>query len=336
MPTKISLPYTYLIGWSKLDKWYYGVRYCKGCCPSDLWTTYFTSSPIVKKFRAEHGEPDVVQLRKTFTTPVQARLWEDKVHHRMNVVKSQRWLNKNYGNTKFITNGHFCGKDREGTVVWVAKNDPRVISGEIVGIQNGTVTVKDQYGNTSQVSKYDPRYLSGELISNTVGTATAYDPTTLQPMGRFSLADNRWETGEWIGSPLFRDQISTTLGMLPRNDPRIASGEARHINVLNAPAMDPITCAPLGRISTTDPRWKSGEIVSMSKGRAAAKDPVTHKPLGNILLSDPRWATKEIVSFAAGTAIAKDAKTGKSVGRVSLHDPRWQTGQIVGIRKQLT
>lgn len=24
-------PYTYLIGWSKLNKWYYGVRYSKKC-----------------------------------------------------------------------------------------------------------------------------------------------------------------------------------------------------------------------------------------------------------------------------------------------------------------
>ena len=36
-------PYTYLIGWSNLNKFYYGVRYGKGCHPSDLWVKYFGS-----------------------------------------------------------------------------------------------------------------------------------------------------------------------------------------------------------------------------------------------------------------------------------------------------
>ena len=57
-------PYTYLIGWKSLDKWYYGVRYGKGVHPSDLWVVYFTSSRHVKKFRDDHGEPDVIEIRK--------------------------------------------------------------------------------------------------------------------------------------------------------------------------------------------------------------------------------------------------------------------------------
>lgn len=38
------IPYTYLLGWPEIDKWYYGVRYAKKCHPSDLWVTYKTSS----------------------------------------------------------------------------------------------------------------------------------------------------------------------------------------------------------------------------------------------------------------------------------------------------
>jgi hypothetical protein len=41
-------PYTYLIGWSHLNKWYYGRRTAKGCHPSELWVKYFTSSKSVK------------------------------------------------------------------------------------------------------------------------------------------------------------------------------------------------------------------------------------------------------------------------------------------------
>lgn len=86
-------PYTYLIGWPQLNTWYYGVRYCKGCRPSDLWTKYFTSSNRVKKFRVEHGEPDVIEIRKTFTDAESARLWEHKVLVRMGIKRDFRFLN---------------------------------------------------------------------------------------------------------------------------------------------------------------------------------------------------------------------------------------------------
>ena len=46
---KDRTPYTYLIGWSNLGKWYYGVQYGKGVHPDNLWVTYFTSSSVVKK-----------------------------------------------------------------------------------------------------------------------------------------------------------------------------------------------------------------------------------------------------------------------------------------------
>ena len=71
-----------------------GVRYARGCHPDDLWTKYFTSSKYVSKFREEHGEPDVIEVRQTFNDSLQAREWEHKVLRRLGAVKSERWLNK--------------------------------------------------------------------------------------------------------------------------------------------------------------------------------------------------------------------------------------------------
>lgn len=88
------MAYTYLIGWSKLDKWYYGVRYAKTAHPSDLWTTYFTSSKTVKKFREEHGEPDIITIRKIFSDVKKVQLWEHKVLKRTRAVYKKKWLNK--------------------------------------------------------------------------------------------------------------------------------------------------------------------------------------------------------------------------------------------------
>jgi hypothetical protein len=87
-------PFTYLIGWSKLNKWYYGVKYAKGTQPNDLWNTYFTSSKYVKQLREDHGEPDVIQIRKAFDDQEKARDWESTVLKRMKVRIDERFLNK--------------------------------------------------------------------------------------------------------------------------------------------------------------------------------------------------------------------------------------------------
>jgi hypothetical protein len=88
-------PYTYLIGWSKLDKWYYGVRFAKKCHPSDLWVSYFTSSKYVKNIRKQEGEPDVIEIRKIFSSHQDAIKWEEKVLRRLNVLNNDKWINKN-------------------------------------------------------------------------------------------------------------------------------------------------------------------------------------------------------------------------------------------------
>lgn len=101
----IYIPYTYLVGWSHINKWYYGVEYSnnkKIANPKNLWTLYFTSSNLVKKFREEYGEPDVIQIRKIFTKgnpkerQIKASLWEHKVLSKIDIT-SDKWLNGRIG-----------------------------------------------------------------------------------------------------------------------------------------------------------------------------------------------------------------------------------------------
>ncbi len=90
-----------------------GVRYARRCHPDDLWTSYFTSSKHVQKFREEHGEPDVIEVREVFPTDTLAREWEHKVLRRIGVVKSDRWLNKCDGKSQpplFGEDNPFFGK----------------------------------------------------------------------------------------------------------------------------------------------------------------------------------------------------------------------------------
>lgn len=99
------IPYTYLLGWSILDKWYYGSRTAKksrclyesGCHPDELLETYFTSSIKVLQMIERHGKPDVVQIRKTFpNSPRKAQIWEGKVLKKLKVGTKSRWLNEGY------------------------------------------------------------------------------------------------------------------------------------------------------------------------------------------------------------------------------------------------
>lgn len=106
-------PYTYLIGWSDRDVWYYGVRFAKNCHPSELWVSYFTSSKYVSLFRDKHGEPDIVQIRRIFETAEQAVMWETKVLHRTNAIYEQKWLNRNiagHWNSTYSTPNPLAGK----------------------------------------------------------------------------------------------------------------------------------------------------------------------------------------------------------------------------------
>ena len=101
----IYTPYTYLIGWSTHNVWYYGRRTGKNCNPSDLWTTYFTSSKYVKQFRQQYGEPDVIQIRKTFSSKTQCCVWEEKVLQRISAATNSKFLNKRNGNSSWDTSG---------------------------------------------------------------------------------------------------------------------------------------------------------------------------------------------------------------------------------------
>ena len=110
----IYTPYTYLIGWSKHNKWYYGRRTAKNCNPSEFWVNYFTSSKYVEEFRKQFGEPDIIQIRKTFSDPELCCIWEEKVIDRLKIVKNPSWLNRSNSGRYFNTNGVSIPSTRKG------------------------------------------------------------------------------------------------------------------------------------------------------------------------------------------------------------------------------
>ena len=89
-----TIPFTYLLKHIPTNKYYYGVRFKKGCNPKDLWTKYFTSSKKVKSLIKRYGKKSFIfEIRKTFKTPQEAISWENKVLKRMKVIYRNDFLN---------------------------------------------------------------------------------------------------------------------------------------------------------------------------------------------------------------------------------------------------
>ena len=88
--------YTYIVGWLDRDVYYYGFRsHAKDKAPeSDLWGDYFTSSKHVAAFRAEYGEPDLVEVDRRFPSIRAAKDYETWYLRTVADIRSPKWLNK--------------------------------------------------------------------------------------------------------------------------------------------------------------------------------------------------------------------------------------------------
>ena len=87
--------YTYSITFLITGQIYYGVRYAKGCHPSELGRRYMSSSKTVKRLISEYGiEKFNFKVRKVFNDPKKARDFETKVLQRLKVKQNSKYLNK--------------------------------------------------------------------------------------------------------------------------------------------------------------------------------------------------------------------------------------------------
>lgn len=84
--------FTYLIVNKLTGRWYYGVRYAKGCSPSDMLRTYFTSSKEVNDDIAKLGVHNFsVSIRRTFDDVDAAKLWESTFLKRIKLPRTDSY-----------------------------------------------------------------------------------------------------------------------------------------------------------------------------------------------------------------------------------------------------
>lgn len=107
----IYQPYTYLIKFLPTGQVYYGSSFAnnkwKIAHPSQLWTTYFTSSKEIKKLISIHGKNAFeVSVRRCFDNREKTILWENKILTKFNAAHNPMWLNKSNGSVKFVCSQH--------------------------------------------------------------------------------------------------------------------------------------------------------------------------------------------------------------------------------------
>ena len=261
---KQPIYYTYLIGWTEHNIWYYGSKYSKNADPELFWKKYWTSSEHVTEFRKLQGEPDVIQIRRTFDCPKKTVVWEGKVHKRMGCRLSPRWLNAANANEKWSTAGMVAVKDKSNSISLVSVDDPRYVSGELIASNKGRMTVKDKDGNTMQVSVDDPRYVSGELISLTKGKTVVkdIDGNTLQ----VSVDDPRFLSGELVSIAKGKITVKDPEGnvcQVMKDDPRVLSGYL--VSVKKGMVSVRGSDGKIFQVPVTDPRYISGELPHANK-----------------------------------------------------------------------
>lgn len=91
------MAYFYLLKHKQSGKKYAGVRYAKGCHPSDLLVKYFTSSRIVKKMLLEDSTCFEIIDTKIFDNSEEAILYEVEFIKKHNAHLSEDWFNQTAG-----------------------------------------------------------------------------------------------------------------------------------------------------------------------------------------------------------------------------------------------
>lgn len=108
-----TTPFTYYVENHTTGLKYYGVRYAKGCHPSDLWQTYFTSSRVIKNLLIQYGKGDfTVKVRRTFESKEEAIEWEARVLTRIDASRSPNWINRTNGNGRWFNQGGYRHTDK--------------------------------------------------------------------------------------------------------------------------------------------------------------------------------------------------------------------------------
>ena len=294
-------PYFYIIQDVRNGMYYAGAKWAQDANPITFMIEggYNTSSETIKELIRQHGLDNfIVRKVRTFSSAQKAYDYETKFLQRIDSRNNPRFYNKH---------------NNDG---WISNN-------------KGKVVAKDDVGNFIQVDIDDPRFLSGELVGTTKGKKPGICVYTGEKTS-YEITDPRWDSGEIIsvnksksmyidkdGKYVFTDRKTAEASNLKPFQKGMVTAKDSENNII--------------RVSQDDPRYLSGELVGVTKGFRPVKD--KH---GNVFMlsSEIKTSDKEnIKELNSEMCVVKDSKG--NIFRVHKDDPRYLSGELVGTTKNM-
>ncbi len=203
------------------NKYYYGIHSTNNLEDGYLGSgTYLKRS--IRKYGKDNFKREIIKMFDTREELVQAEIeiiTED-------ILRDSQNMNCQFGGEVWNTTGMVTVRDKDGNTFNVFKDDPRFLSGELVGATKGKINVRNENGDTFQVYITDSRYLSGELFVFMKNKVVVKDKNgkTFQ----VNINDSRYLSGELVNiskdTILVKDKNGNAL-KVNKNDKRYLSGE---------------------------------------------------------------------------------------------------------------
>ena len=208
-----------------------GMIYIGVHCSNKIRDRYMGSGTRIKEVIKKEGIENFEKSILEFFENKEDMLQREKEVVNKDFIKRNDTYNLIIGGGKLNALGNVNVKDKNGNTFMVSKDDPRYLSGELVGCTSGQFTVKDKANKCYNITKDDPRYLSAELIPIAKNKVIVKD--SFNNIFQISKDDPRYLSGELVGWSKGNIVIKDNNGkkfMVSKDDPRYLSGELTHQN----------------------------------------------------------------------------------------------------------
>lgn len=204
--------------------YYYGIH-----STDNLNDGYMGSGTRLRYAYEKYGiENFTKEILKFFETRENAAKHEAEVVNEL-LIKDTNCYNISCGGDGWKMVGTATMHDENGNYFRVNVDDPRVISGELVGPNKGKTNFKDKNGNVLRLDTDDPRVISEKLEPYMKGIGMYKDNTG--KIIHLSTDDPRILSGEFVSMNKGKILVKDTNGNFYNvsvDDPRYISGELKH------------------------------------------------------------------------------------------------------------
>jgi hypothetical protein len=207
------------------NKYYYGMH-----STNNINDKYLGSGRVIKRALKKYGKENFVKEILEFFDNRQQLAEAEKNKITKEMIQDKYCYNCMYGGEYFNTVGMVTVKDKDCNYFNVVNDDPRYLSGELVGVTKNYFNVYDENNKIIKICKTDQKYLSGQFKAITTGKITVKDKNgnTLY----VDINDERYLSGELMAinknKVTVKDKNGNTYHV-DINDERYLSGELKHL-----------------------------------------------------------------------------------------------------------